>query len=30
MNGNGVLDGIGIGEAAFWLGNSSFTPAVTR
>jgi hypothetical protein len=30
MNGNGALDGIGIGEVGFWLGNSSFTPVVTR
>lgn len=30
INANGVLDGVGIGEAGFWLGNSSFTPFVTR
>jgi hypothetical protein len=30
MNGNNALDGLGIGEAGFWLGNSSFTPVVLR
>ncbi|MBZ5595732.1 MAG: SBBP repeat-containing protein [Acidobacteriia bacterium] len=30
MNGNFALDGVGIGEAAFWLGNASFTPVVLR
>ena len=30
MNGNGVLDGIGVGESAFWLGNSAFSPVILR
>jgi hypothetical protein len=30
MNANGAIDGIGVGEAGFWLGNSSFTPVLTR
>jgi len=30
MNGNFALDGVGTGEAAFWLGNSSFTPVLLR
>lgn len=30
MNANGLLDGIGIGEVGFWLGNSSFVPVVMR
>jgi len=30
LNGNGAFDGVGIGESAFWLGNSSFTPVVVR
>ena len=30
MNGNFALDGIGIGDAGFWLGNSSFTPVLLR
>lgn len=30
MNGNFALDGIGVGEVGFWLGNSSFTPVVLR
>jgi len=30
MNANGILDGVGIGESAFWLGNSSYTPVIVR
>jgi hypothetical protein len=30
MVGNGVMEGVGISESAFWLGNSSFTPVVMR
>ena len=30
MDGTWTYDGIGTGDSAFWLGNSSFTPVVMR